>query len=82
MERTRPSAPREVRLLADATRIYMSVLRDALPGLEQQADVVRLREPAWSALVDEIRAAQRPFPRLNGAPAAIGEIIAELLGEV
>jgi len=77
---TRTSVPPELRALRDATRAYLSVLRDAEPGLGQIADVNRLREPTWSMLVDDMRAAGREDA--EGSPARIGRWVGLLLGEV
>lgn len=76
-----PSVPVELLKLRSATNAFLQILSDVEVWAEQAADVAALRDPGYRSLLDEILAAQRLFPRLNGTPAAIARICAELLGE-
>ncbi len=80
---TTPPRPAELLSLRSATTTYLDMLRDVAEWAEQAADVNRRIRPDYAArlegLSDEIRTAL--LPREMGTPAAVGRIVAELLGE-
>jgi len=84
MHDTPSPVPIELLKLRSATTAYRNILRDMDAWAEQAADVNRLAVPEYARLLDRLRdellAATNDHE--NGTPAALGRLVAELLGEV
>ncbi len=85
MERTRPTTavPIELLKMRSATTAYLAMLRDLELWAHQAADMNRLVQPHYAAqldgLCDQVRTAMMAAEM--GTPAAVGRVVAELLGE-